>query len=89
MKKAIVLLSGGLDSTTLLYYAKNKGFDVECLIFNYGQRHSKEIKSAIGIAKHLKCKYYLIKFSMPWKGSSLIEKSVKIPIHGFMDVKNK
>ncbi len=88
MKKAIVLFSGGLDSTTLLYYAKNKGFDVECLIFNYGQRHNKEIKNAIEIATRLKLKYHLIKFALPWKGSSLIEKSVDIPVHQLIDSKN-
>ena len=42
-KKAVILLSGGLDSTTMLYHAKAKGFTPYCLIFEYGQRHNKEI----------------------------------------------
>ena len=37
--KAVILLSGGLDSATVLYYAKAKGFAPQCLIFDYGQRH--------------------------------------------------
>ena len=49
-KKAIVLLSGGLDSATVLYYAGGKGYDCRCLIFDYGQRHKKEIESAKKIA---------------------------------------
>lgn len=45
MKKAIVLLSGGLDSSTALYVAKNEGFDeVYALTFEYGQKHDKEMK---------------------------------------------
>ncbi|MCX5703393.1 MAG: 7-cyano-7-deazaguanine synthase, partial [Candidatus Omnitrophica bacterium] len=38
---AVVLLSGGLDSATTLYFAKSKGFKCRCLIFDYGQKHSK------------------------------------------------
>ncbi len=81
MKRAVVLFSGGLDSTTLLYYARNKGYKVQCLIFDYGQRHRKEIKKAIEMAQHLKCPYHVIKFSLPWKGSSLIGKESPIPAH--------
>ena len=52
MKKAIVLLSGGLDSTTALYLAKSEGFDeIYAITFLYGQKHDKELKSAIAVAK--------------------------------------
>jgi len=52
MKKAIVLLSGGLDSSTALYVAKNEGFDeVYALTFEYGQKHDKEIESAKAVAR--------------------------------------
>ena len=50
MKKAIVLLSGGLDSTTVLAAATNEGFDIIALTFNYGQRHNYEIECAKEIA---------------------------------------
>jgi len=51
MKKAIVLLSGGLDSTTTLYFARSQGYKTFGLIFDYGQRHKKEIVSAQRIAR--------------------------------------
>lgn len=74
-KKAVVLLSGGIDSSVTLYEAKNRGFDCFCLIFDYGQRHKKkEINSAKLIAKAAKCHYKVVKFSLPWQGSSLLEK---------------
>lgn len=79
MQKAIVLLSGGLDSATVLAYAKKMGIAPYCLIFDYGQRHKKEIKQAVCIALHFKCDYQVVKISLPWKGSSLIDKSMKLP----------
>jgi len=48
--RAIVLLSGGLDSTTTLAIDRNKGYECSCLIFDYGQRH--RIDRAIKIAKN-------------------------------------
>ncbi len=78
-KKAIVLLSGGLDSTTLLYLAREKGYKCSCLIFDYAQRHRKEIFSAVRIAKKTKSDYKIVKISLPWKGSSLLDKTRKLP----------
>jgi 7-cyano-7-deazaguanine synthase len=45
-KKAVVILSGGLDSTTLLYWVIRQGFPVHALSFDYGQRHGKELEYA-------------------------------------------
>ena len=79
MNKVIVLLSGGLDSATTLYYAKAKGFKVFGLIFDYGQRHKKEIQCALKIAKAARCPYQVVKISLPWKGSALLDKKIKVP----------
>lgn len=78
-KKAVVLLSGGLDSATALYVARAKGYKCQCLIFDYGQRHRRrEINAAVKIAKKCGCAYRIIKISLPWKGSSLLDKKKKI-----------
>jgi 7-cyano-7-deazaguanine synthase len=79
MKKAVVLLSGGLDSATILYYAKSKGFTPHCLIFEYGQRHHKEINQAKRIAEGAHCRYQLMKIALPWQGSSLLDKKMHLP----------
>lgn len=58
MKKAIILLSGGLDSATLVAIAKSQGYAPHCLSFSYGQRHSIELEAAervassMGVAEH-------------------------------------
>ena len=80
-QKAIILFSSGLDSTTVLYYAKSKGYDCHCLIFDYGQKHNKEVENAKKVAKSLKLNYHVVKTSIPWDTSSLINKSKKIPEH--------
>ncbi len=74
-----MLLSGGLDSAVALYYAKAKGYKCHCLIFDYGQRHKKEVLQARKIAKAAACAYKLLKISFPWKGSALLDKKIKIP----------
>ncbi len=59
MRKAVVLLSGGLDSTTTLAIARSEGFEPYALSFRYGQRHQLELKSAasvaaaMGVAEHV------------------------------------
>ncbi|MDR1244036.1 MAG: 7-cyano-7-deazaguanine synthase QueC [Endomicrobium sp.] len=80
-KKAIVLLSGGLDSTTILYYTLSKGYKCNCIIFDYGQKHKKEINSAVKIAKLANVNYSLIKITLPWSNDVLTNKNKKVPIH--------
>jgi len=77
---AVILLSGGLDSATTLYFAKNQGFKCYCLIFDYGQRHRREIQSAKAIAQGAKCPFEIVKISLPWKGSALVDRSINIPL---------
>lgn len=77
--KAVILLSGGLDSCVTLYFAKSKGFDCHCLSFDYGQRHNREIESAKRIAKIADCRLQILKIGLPWEGSALLEKKVKLP----------
>lgn len=79
MKEAIVLLSGGLDSATTLYIAREGGHNCRCLIFDYGQRHKKEILQAEGIAKRLHCDYKITKLSFPWQGSALLDEGIELP----------
>src|SRR3989338_10542378 len=81
MKKAVVLLSGGLDSAATLYFAKKQGYKCFCLIFDYGQRHKKEINAAGKIAQVANCKSKIIKIKLPWKGSALLDKKIKLPIN--------
>jgi 7-cyano-7-deazaguanine synthase len=88
--KAVILLSGGLDSSTTLYYAIAQGYDCHCLIFDYGQKHKKEIIQAKALARtaptpgvegrstpgvELVC----VKISLPWKGSALLDNKISIP----------
>ena len=79
MKKAIVLLSGGLDSATCLYIAKAQKYKVHGLILKYGPRHVQEIESAKKVARKVKCPYKVVTISLPWQGSSLLDKSKKLP----------
>jgi 7-cyano-7-deazaguanine synthase len=53
IRKAVVLLSGGLDSATTLAIARSEGFDCYALSFCYGQRHSREVSAAKKLARHL------------------------------------
>lgn len=79
-RQAIVLLSGGLDSATVLYLARKQGYKCFCLIFDYGQRHSREIESAKRLAAGAGCPAQIIKINLPWKGSALLDNKIKIKL---------
>ena len=79
-KKAVVLASGGLDSTTALAMAKYDGFEVYSLSFDYGQRHMYELQAAkrvaelMGVSKHLVIELDLRKF-----GASALTDDIAVP----------
>jgi len=80
-KKAVILLSGGLDSATTLYLIKKHGYTPYALIFDYNQRHNKEIHYAIKIAKLNKVRYYILSVTFPWVQSALTKSNIKVPFN--------
>ena len=79
MKKAICLLSGGLDSSVCLYVARSEGYAPVALSIEYGQRHFREIAAARALTKKLVIPHFFSSLSMPWKGSALLDKTIKLP----------
>jgi 7-cyano-7-deazaguanine synthase len=63
-EKAIVVFSGGQDSTTCLFWAKQRFGEVEAVTFNYGQRHSLELECAAQIAKEQHVKHHVLDMSL-------------------------
>lgn len=59
-KKAVVLLSGGLDSSTTLAVARSEGYQLYALSFRYGQRHTSEVQAAAGVARSIGVKRHVI-----------------------------
>lgn len=86
MKKAVVLLSGGMDSAVTLYIAR-KDYECYALIFDYGQKAEKELDCARLIAAQGAFGYRELKISLPWKGSALLDDEVDIPQDDNMDIK--
>lgn len=81
-QNAIVLLSGGLDSATTLYWALfSKKWRVHALVFDYGQRHGRERRSARALARGVDVPIQEIKIRLPWGGSSLLNPREKLPHH--------
>ncbi len=80
MSKAIVLLSGGLDSCVALHVAKADGHEVSAISFDYGQRHKKELECAKAIAKHAGVTdHRIVSLNLAqWGGSSLTDMSMKV-----------
>ncbi len=80
-KKAVLLLSGGLDSTTALAIAKEQGFFVYALSFSYGQRHSHELVAARVIAKKMGvAEHRVINIDLGgFGGSALTQAGIDVP----------
>lgn len=79
--KAVVLLSGGLDSTVCMAVAREKGFEVWPISFDYNQRHNRELDCARRVAEYFGVKRHLIiKTNMnEIGGSALTDKAINVP----------
>src|SRR5947199_10706697 len=78
--KAVVLLSGGIDSTTALALAQRQGFDVYALTFRYGQRHEIEIAAARRVARALHVsRHEIVEFDLRRFGGSALTDEIAVP----------
>jgi 7-cyano-7-deazaguanine synthase len=79
-RKAVVLSSGGLDSTTIMAIAKDEGYDIYSLSFDYGQRHKFELQAAKRIAEQFKAKDHLIiQTDLTRIGGSALTDTIDVP----------
>jgi 7-cyano-7-deazaguanine synthase len=81
-KKAVIVLSGGLDSTTCMGIAKAEGYDLYPITFHYGQRHNREVEQAIEVGKHYEVTDHRIvdlTFLKDIGGSALTDEKLEVP----------
>lgn len=83
-KRAVVLLSGGLDSTTVLAIAQSQGYECHALSFDYGQRHQVELQAAVRIAEVCQvASHRVMQMNMnAIGGSALTDNNIDVPIGG-------
>ena len=83
-RRAVVLLSGGLDSATTLAIARSEGFDCYCLSLDYGQRHRVELDAAANVARALQAKEHrIVQLGLDtFGGSALTDTSIAVPVDG-------
>lgn len=81
MKKAVILLSGGLDSTTCLAIAQSRGYACHAISFSYNQRHSVELQAATRIADHFNvAEHKIVRLDVSlFGGSALTDRSIQVP----------
>jgi 7-cyano-7-deazaguanine synthase len=80
MKKAVVLLSGGLDSSTVLAIARSRGFSCCCLSFRYGQKQDIELERAAMIAKAMQAERHLmLRLDLDVIGGSALTSAIAVP----------
>ena len=82
MKRAVCLLSGGLDSTTCLAIAKSEGYECHALSFDYGQRHRQELRSAGRVAAAYDALHRTVQFDLRQFGGSALTAAIDVPKHG-------
>ena len=79
-RKAVVLLSGGLDSTIALFWTRAKGYRVDALSVDYGQRHRRELASARRVARQARAHLHELSLPLPWlKTSALVDRRQRLP----------
>jgi len=79
-QKAVVLLSGGIDSTTTLAIAKKMGFTIYVLSFRYGQRHQIELEAAVSIARNFfVAKHLIVDIDLRLIGGSALTGNIDVP----------
>jgi 7-cyano-7-deazaguanine synthase len=83
-KKAVILLSGGLDSATAAAQAIADGYEAIALSFRYGQRHERELLAARQVADALKIKeHFVVDVNLAqWGGSALTDTNIDVPTEG-------
>jgi 7-cyano-7-deazaguanine synthase len=83
-RRAVVLLSGGLDSATTLAIARDAGFDCYCLSLDYGQRHRIELEAAARVAKALGASEHRVLHVAlgEFGGSALTDNAIAVPVDG-------
>jgi 7-cyano-7-deazaguanine synthase len=81
MMKAVILLSGGLDSSTVLYQARADGYECYAISFDYQQRHQRELQSAMLVAKSVGVvQHQIVNFDLRlWGGSALTDNAIALP----------
>lgn len=81
MHRALVLFSGGLDSTTVVAIARSQGFDPVLLVFRYGQRHVVEVERALAFARESGLEYRLQELNLRASGgSALTSDDIAVPV---------
>jgi queuosine biosynthesis protein QueC len=80
--RAVVLLSGGLDSSTALAIAAERGFETYALSFRYGQRHTRELEAARQVAEHFGCRgWQVVDINLAlFGGSALTDPALAVPL---------
>ncbi|MGE5238319.1 MAG: 7-cyano-7-deazaguanine synthase QueC [Chloroflexota bacterium] len=79
-KKAVVLLSGGVDSSTTMAIARSEGYEIYAISFDYAQRHRVELEAAGNVARHLGArKHLLMSFDMGEIGGSALTTDTEVP----------
>ncbi len=80
MKRAVCLLSGGLDSSTSIAIAKEEGYELYALSFDYGQLHRRELEAAKAIADHYGVREHVIYRLANFGGSALVDGNMEMPM---------